>query len=493
MVVSYADIGVRPFINCCGARTIHGGSIMLPEAVRAMQAAAGAFVNIDELMAAAGRRIAELTGAEAAIVTCGGSAGLTHATAACVAGADPELMLRLPDTRGMRRRVVMPRGQRFTYDHAIRAVGVDIVEVESVVELERALDGPVAMVALLGSKEAEDALSVEVVARHARPRGVPIVVDAASEHLERPNPHLARGASLVAYSGGKFLRGPQPTGLLLGERSLVEAAWKNSAPHHAFGRMMKVGKEEVMGLLAALEVWAAGGRDPEHESRKWHRDLQTIGRAVEGIATVTTRILPPAGPAERVPRLEIRWDGARMGVGGLDLRRRLLDREPRIMLDDRGATAGSVFILPFSLQPGEAEIVGERLRAELAAAAPEAREPAVAAAAAEIAGDWRLTIAFIRGQSEHELRLRQDGARLTGVHRTAALESTLTGRLEGESIAFESAHPFQGTSLVYRFTGTVADGQMAGAVALGTEGTSAPGPLNRREFGEATWRATRCG
>ena len=128
---AYARIGVRPFINCCGTRTIHGGSIMVPEALWAMNEASRRFVNIDELMEAVGRRLAELTGAEWGIVTSGAAAALTHATAACVAGADPEKMLRLPNTAGMRNRVVMLKGQRFTYDHAIRAAGVEIINVES--------------------------------------------------------------------------------------------------------------------------------------------------------------------------------------------------------------------------------------------------------------------------------------------------------------------------------------------------------------------------
>jgi len=283
----YRRIGVRPFINCCGTRTIHSGTLVLPEVRRAMDAASRFFVNIDELMEAVGRRVADLTGAGHAIVTSGAAAALTHATAGCVTGGDPEKALRLPDVRGMKDRVVMIGGGRFTYDHAIRAVGARVVEVGSAAELERALDGRAAMIALLGTHLPGSPVSLETAAALAGARGVPIVVDAASEHLMRPDPYLAAGASLVCYSGGKYLRGPQIPGLLLGEERWVRAAWLNAAPHHALGRGMKVGKEEVMGLLAAVERWAAHC-DPEADRRRWEADLRRIADAV-GLIPLSTQ------------------------------------------------------------------------------------------------------------------------------------------------------------------------------------------------------------
>ncbi|MDP6042474.1 MAG: aminotransferase class V-fold PLP-dependent enzyme, partial [Candidatus Latescibacteria bacterium] len=248
----YAKIGVRSFINCCGTRTIHGGTLMLPEVREAMVAASQHFVNMDELMAGVGKRLAELTGAEWGMVAPGAAASLCHATAACVTGGDPELMFRLPDTTRMKNRVVMPGESRFTYDHAIRSVGVTVVEVNSLGELEHALDEKVAMVALLGTWEADADMQVEEIVEIAGAKDIPVLVDAASEHLRVPEPYTARGANLVAYSGGKYLRGPQPTGVLLGDRDLVEAAWVHAAPHHTLGRALKIGKEEVMGVMAAL-------------------------------------------------------------------------------------------------------------------------------------------------------------------------------------------------------------------------------------------------
>src|SRR6202162_2220223 len=149
----YLALGVRPFINCCSVRTMHGGSLMLPEVRAAMDSASRQFVNLDELMDAAGQRIAELTGAEWGIVTCGSAAAVALGTAACVAGNDPARMLRLPFTDGMVNRVIIPRKQRFAYDQAVRMIGCHIVEIDSRAELDRALEEPVALVVLLGKQE----------------------------------------------------------------------------------------------------------------------------------------------------------------------------------------------------------------------------------------------------------------------------------------------------------------------------------------------------
>src|SRR5690348_16291604 len=221
----YLMLGVRPFINCCSVRTMHGGSLMLPQVRDAMAEASRHFVNLDELMEAAGRRLAELTGAEWGIVTCGSAAAVALGTAACVAGNDPVKMLRLPFTDGMVNRVIIPKTQRFAYDQAVRMIGCHLVEIETREDLDEALAEPVAMVVLLGKQEHLGSLRLEEIASVVKPRGIPIMVDAASEHLERPSPWLVCGADLVVYSGGKFLRGPQTSGLLLGSKPLVQAAW----------------------------------------------------------------------------------------------------------------------------------------------------------------------------------------------------------------------------------------------------------------------------
>src|SRR5438270_13342590 len=278
----YLALGVRPFINCCSVRTMHGGSLMLPQVRAAVDAASRQFVNLDELMEAAGRRIAELTGAERGIVTCGSAAALALGTAACVAGNDPVKMLRLPFTDGMINRVIIPKSQRFAYDQAVRMIGCNIVEIETREDLDQALAEPVAMVVLLGKQEHLTSVRLEEIAAVVKPRGIPIMVDAASEHIERPSPWLQRGADLVIYSGGKFLRGPQTSGLLLGNKRLCEAAWRNGSPHQALGRPMKVSKEDIIGVVTALEYWF-GERDTAAERQKWYEDCRVIADRVAAI------------------------------------------------------------------------------------------------------------------------------------------------------------------------------------------------------------------
>ena len=485
----YLNIGVQPFINCCGSRTIHSGTLMLPQVKAAILAASECFVNMDELMAGVGARLAELTGAEWGMVASGAAAALCHATAACVTGGDPEKMLRLPHTEGLKNRVVMMADGRFTYDHAIRMVGVEVVETQPD-DVAEVLDEGVAMLALLGSREAGRLDLFEKTVALARSKNIPVLVDAASEHLQHPDPYLKRGATMVAYSGGKYLRGPQPSGLLLGEKKWVETAWCCAAPHHTLGRSMKVGKEEVMGLLAAVEYWA-GDRDHAAEQARWYTDLKTITDFVTQVETVTTAIAPGESHRSPVPRLEILWDARRIGISGLALRKVLLQSDPRIMLDDRGATQGSIFILPFSLQPGEAEIVGQSIRDVLAAASKPADQNLPAPV--EVSGLWQIQIDFTEAKAIHHVALDQNGEVLTGNHRTLFLEGPLSGTVSGDKIEIVSQIRFEGTHLAYRFVGVVAGDTVNGLVELGSSGQSAPGPLNQREYGTAPWRGKRLG
>jgi uncharacterized pyridoxal phosphate-dependent enzyme len=483
----YLVLGVRPFINCCSVRTMHGGSLMLPQVRDAMAEASRHFVNLDELMEAAGQRLAELTGAEWGIVTCGSAAAVALGTAACVAGNDPVKMLRLPFTGGMVNRVIIPRTQRFAYDQAVRMIGCHIVEIDTREDLAKALLEPVAMVVLLGKQEHLAGVRLEEIAAVVKPRGIPIMVDAASEHLERPSPWLARGADLVVYSGGKFLRGPQTSGLLLGSKPLVQAAWCNASPHQALGRPMKVSKEDVIGVLTAVEHWFEE-RDHAAERQRWHDDLAVIAERVGRLPGTSGDIIEPSG-VDRVPRLRISWD-PQYALDGLELRRRVLDGEPRIMLDDNSATENSVAIDPFQLQPGEAAQIGDAVAATLRAArsAKPAPEPSPAV---ELAGDWELHVDFLQGSRVHRLNIEQRGAELSGHQRSALFEGPVSGRLSGDVVRFSFNQRYEASNISYLFDGTIRGGEMKGTVALGAASDQNAGILNRSQFGSGRWQASR--
>jgi D-glucosaminate-6-phosphate ammonia-lyase len=483
----YLMLGVRPFINCCSVRTMHGGSLMLPQVRDAVAEASRWFVNLDELMEAAGKRLAELTGAEWGIVTCGSAAAVALGTAACVAGNDPVKMLRLPFTDGMVNRVLIPRMQRFAYDQAVRMIGCHLVEIDTRADLDQALEEPVAMIVLLGKQEHLGSLRLEEIAAVVKLRGLPIMVDAASEHLERPSPWLQRGADLVVYSGGKFLRGPQTSGLLLGSKPLVQAAWANASPHQALGRPMKVSKEDIIGVLTAVEHWFEE-RDHAAERQQWYDDLAVITERVEKLSGVGGKVLEPSG-VDRVPLLRISWESQYM-LDGLELRQRVLDGEPRIMLDDNSATENSIEIDPFQLQLGEAVRVGDAVTAVLREARSGKAAPVLSPSVA-IAGDWELHVDFLQGSRVHRLNIEQRGADLSGHQRSAWFEGPVSGRLSGDLVQFSFNQRYEGSNISYLFDGTVRDGQMKGTVALGAATDHHAGIVNRSQFGTGQWQASR--
>ena len=479
----YRSIGVRPVLNARGTFTIITGSQTLAEVKRAMDDASRAFVQMDELMNGVGQRLAELTGAEWGIVTAGCCAALTHCTAAAIAGSNPERMQRLPDLEGLKNEVVIPAYSRNVYDHAIRMLGVKIVTVRDASQLEAAFNERTAMAYILGGPGDDGPLGTKAVAEAAKRRNVPVIVDAAAEILTIPNVHLQRGATAVAYSGGKCIRGPQAAGLLVGEKNLLQAAWANSAPHHAFGRSLKVGKEEIMGMLAAVEMWVK--RDHQAEWKQWEGWLDTIAASVKRIDGVTTRMAQgPVGLSNRSPSLAIQWDGARLGITGQEASRLLLDTEPRIVLASAsgsrtGNMASAVSIVPYQMMPGDEKALAERLYAVLSK--PPKFEPPAPPPAGEtvsVAGQWEVRLDFDRDSATHTIVLEQQATRLVGTHRGEFYAGDLSGTVAANTVHFQSSHQAEGNRLSYEFTGTVDGEKMAGAVSLG-------------EYGEARWTAQR--
>jgi seryl-tRNA(Sec) selenium transferase len=478
----YESIGVRPLINARGTYTIISGSVMLPEVRAALDAASRRYVHLDELADAIGARLATLTGAEWGLVTSGCSAALTHATAACVAGGNPDLHVRIPNLAGFARdEAIIPRHSRNVYDAAVRAVGLRVIEVDTMPEFEAALGPRSALVYIFAGPRADASpLSVKAIAPLARAKGVPILVDAAAEIMTAPNVHLQNGATLVAYSGGKCIRGPQTAGLLLGHKGLVRAAWVHSAPHHGFSRGMKVGKEEAIAMLMAVEMWAT--RDHEAEWKQWSAWLDHIARRVSTVEGVTTTVVQPEGLSNRTPSLRVQWDRQRLGVSGELVADMLLEADPRIALfPARGETPAqtAVSITPYMLAAGEEKIVADALRAMLAN--PPRKDPVTqpAAPAADLTGPWDIRIEYAAGASTHALFLRQRGNALDGSHRGDFITRDVAGTIEGDRVRIRSTYPEEhGDALSFTFSGTVTGDTMTGVLDMG-------------EYRTAAWTGTR--
>src|SRR3954471_14607542 len=252
------ELGVRSFINAAGTFTALTGSLMRPGVMEAMEVASRKFVTLDELHAAAGRRIAELLHCEAALVTSGCASALSLATAACVAGSDRDRIRRLPDTNGMKNEVLVQRTHRVGYDHAIRNAGVRLIEVETREQLENAINERTAMMFFLNSSDPRGKVHHEEFIAIGKSRGVPTLIDAAADvpPVENLWKYTKMGFDLVGFSGGKGLRGPQSSGLLLGRKDLIKAARLNTSPNgDTIGRTNKVNKEEIVGMLVALESY----------------------------------------------------------------------------------------------------------------------------------------------------------------------------------------------------------------------------------------------
>lgn len=477
----YQSIGVRPFVNARGTFTIITGSTMLPEVRAAMGDASKHYVHLDELAEALGRRLAALTGAEWGMVTTGCSAALTHATAACVTGGNPDLHVRLPDLRGFPRdECIIPKHSRNVYDAAVRAVGVRVVEVSTAEELQAAFGPRTALCYILAGPQADEGpCSTKAVCDEAKKHGVPVLVDAAAEILTVPNVHLQAGATLVGYSGGKCLRGPQAAGLLLGRKDLIQAAWVGSAPHHGFGRGFKVGKEEAIGMLMAVEMWWK--RDHDAEFRLWQSWIDHIAKKVTAVEGVTTSVNQPRGLSNRMPTLQIRWDAAKLGITGEAVTRQLFAETPRVsMFPARGRGQGEtgVSVGPYMMAPGDEQIVADRLVAVLKGAKPVAEKPK-APPAADLSGVWDVRIRYAASSSTHALHLRQTGSEIEGLHQGDFVTREAKGSIDGDAVRIRSDYPeSHGDALAFTFTGTLAGGEMGGELDMG-------------EYLKARWTAKR--
>ena len=484
----YKSIGVKPVINCRGTLTVISGSLELPEVRAAVDTGGQRHVVLDELMEAIARRLAELTGAEWALVSSGCAAGMAHTTAACVTGGNPDLHVRIPDLSGFAKdEVVIPKASRNEYDQAIRSVGVRIIEVGDAAEYEAALGPKVAMVYIMsGARMESGPLTYDAVYSIAKKKNIPVFVDAAAEMLTVPNVHLQRGATFVGYSGGKCLRGPQCSGLIIGRKDLLQAAWVTSAPHHGHGRAMKIGKEEMVGLLAAVEMWFQ--RDHDKEDAMWTGWMQTIADRVTKIDGVSASIRQPRGLNNHSPGLSIDWDPAKLGITGEEVSRILWTTEPRIALGGGGGGGGrgaaapnrtGISITAYMMMPEDVKIVADRVHQILSAKRPQWRPETPNPPAGNLTGRWNVRIEYAAGTAEHTLHVTQQGNQLTGTHQGDYVARDFSGAISGDDVRISSnIGEIHGAALSYRFTGKLQGDRMSGALDMG-------------EYLGAKWTATR--
>jgi len=369
----YAELGVVPIINAAGTLTNLGGSLMLPEVVEAMVQASRAFVDLHELHLAAGRRIAELVGVEAAHVCAGAASGIALMAAACIAGADRVKIRQLPDTTGLPHRFVVQRAHRNPFDQAVRLAGGEFVEIGPHADELRAVlaDGDVAAVyhtfAWFSFREA---LPLGQVVEAAHAANVPVIIDAAAEipPLENLWRFVKEGADLVTFSGGKALRGPQSSGFVLGRADLIEACRMNDNPNMGVGRPMKAGKEEIAGLVRAIELYVA--RDHAAESLTWDRRVARVLDALSNLNGVQAWRQMPYGIGQQIPHAALTWDERALGVTYQGLVDDLRNGSPRIAVqlvtpvsyEEAGFESSQVRIHPHTLREGEEVVVAERIR-----------------------------------------------------------------------------------------------------------------------------------
>lgn len=365
----YARLGVKTFINAYGTLTTLSGTLMPPEVTAAMEEASKQFVQIHNLQARVGARLAELTGAEAAFVTAGAAAGMCLSACAVTAGDDPEKMEQLPDLTGMKSEIIIQKVHRTPYDRAFRIVGVKLVEVETADEVRRAINPKTAALAMiLSHNHLGHKVELEEMIALAHGAGLPLIVDAAAElpPVENLSKFVKMGADLVMFSGGKNLRGPQCSGLLLGRKDLIAKAYANSSPHNRFARMAKVGKEEIVGLLTAVELFLQ--RDDAAERRKHYATLERVAERLKGVPTVVTEFITNDDYSHS-PRLSVQWNEEKLGVTLDQMMDRLVNGDPAIVATDmtkyRPNWARGIGIFPYNLRPGEEIIVADRIRAIL--------------------------------------------------------------------------------------------------------------------------------
>lgn len=371
----YEKLGVKTKINAVGNGTAIGGSIMAPEVISAMQEAGQNFIDLNELLAKAGQYIADLVGVEACYITSGAAGGVLISIAACMTGKDWAKVHQLPNTRGMKNKVIMQVMQRNYYELMVREAGAKLIEIglantTNSWHLEAALNEQTAAIIHFVAYSPPHDLPLQDVIDIAHKEDVPVVVDAAAEFpsFSILREYIDMGADLVIFSGGKGIRGPQSSGLILGRKDLIEACAMNGSPYHGVGRPCKVGKEEIIGLVTAIELFS----DPEYERKElegWHLRTNYVVETLSDLSHVTVQSGFPrdfAGVEVKpgiVPVTVVTWDDQAIPVTKEQVASELLEGDPGIYV---ATSRDGIVIAPHTLLPGEERIVAERVGAVLA-------------------------------------------------------------------------------------------------------------------------------
>jgi D-glucosaminate-6-phosphate ammonia-lyase len=364
--MTYETLGIRPIINACATLTKLGGSLMPPEVLQAMTDAAGSFIDLHELQIRVGDRIAELTHNEAAYVSCGAAAGLVLAAAACIAGKEQTLAQQFPKLGDLKSEIIVHKTHRNGYDYAVRQIGAEIIEIgdpasgTTRADLEGAItERTAAIFWFQGAMSTAGDLPLGEVIEIANANNIPVIVDAAAQLPPVSNlwSFTQRGAALAVFSGGKDLRGPQSSGLVLGRRDLIEACRLHGSPNAHVGRPMKVGKEEMMGVLAAVERYLK----LDHDAREVYCEttVQMWCDALNEIPGITATRSFPNEAGQPLPRCLLRIDGVQVGSDRDAIVDLLLQGDPAIAVAADGEDG--IQLNPMTLEAGEEQIVLERL------------------------------------------------------------------------------------------------------------------------------------
>lgn len=367
-MASYEKLGVEPIINAAGTFTKFSGSLMDERVLDAMKNASQQFVNINELLKKSGYYLADLLDVDSALVTSGAAAGMAQTTAACMAGEDPQAIRSLPNTKALKDEIVMMRSHRNPYDQAMRGVGAEFIEVGNAIEtfpweIEAALSEDTAAVAyFVQSSMLEASLSLEDVLEVAHQNDVPVICDAAAEipPAENLSKFVHQGADIVLFSGGKELRGPQSSGLVLGEEDIIKKARLHGPPKHNIGRPMKIDKETIMGLVKAVELYL----EEDHKARmeRWKEQVEKIVEELESLPGLSVESGFPTQPfcqPATIPRVFLRCDEEKLGLNREKVKQKLLEGEPAVATETYNEF---LVVNPHMLKEGEEKIVTDKIR-----------------------------------------------------------------------------------------------------------------------------------